>query len=233
MGKNPEVHDAHGSAQQPTTRKKTAVLEKATADRPAGTVRTLEQTPAERPTETVRTAEEIPPPVSQSAAPPKKAGSRPKMAAQQSKATVADAAQQSAADAASVKKSPRSAAVATEPRIPGLRKKTPPAPAEQNTAPARRRRTAARAPQDAAAAPTRTSRRSVNKAVVHTATPTAPPTSPPPTVPPISPEERLRMIRDAAYYRAEKRGFAPGHEYEDWLAAEREIDEWLRQRNSS
>jgi hypothetical protein len=40
----------------------------------------------------------------------------------------------------------------------------------------------------------------------------------------ISAAERLRMIQTAAYYRAERRGFAPGHEAEDWLAAEREID---------
>jgi hypothetical protein len=31
------------------------------------------------------------------------------------------------------------------------------------------------------------------------------------------------MIAEAAYYRAERRGFAPGFELEDWLAAEREI----------
>lgn len=31
------------------------------------------------------------------------------------------------------------------------------------------------------------------------------------------------MISEAAYYRAEKRGFAPGHECLDWLEAEREI----------
>lgn len=31
------------------------------------------------------------------------------------------------------------------------------------------------------------------------------------------------MIAERAYYRAEKRGFAPGRELEDWLAAEREI----------
>jgi hypothetical protein len=31
------------------------------------------------------------------------------------------------------------------------------------------------------------------------------------------------MIAERAYYRAEKRGFAPGHELEDWLAAEREV----------
>ena len=28
------------------------------------------------------------------------------------------------------------------------------------------------------------------------------------------------MIEEAAYYRAERRGFAPGHELEDWLQAE-------------
>ncbi len=39
--------------------------------------------------------------------------------------------------------------------------------------------------------------------------------------------ERLEMIRQAAYYRAERRGFATGHEAEDWLAAEAEIDAGL------
>jgi hypothetical protein len=32
------------------------------------------------------------------------------------------------------------------------------------------------------------------------------------------------LIATAAYYRAERRGFMPGHEQEDWLAAERDID---------
>ena len=36
--------------------------------------------------------------------------------------------------------------------------------------------------------------------------------------------ERQSMIAEAAYYRAENRGFAPGWETEDWLAAEKEID---------
>lgn len=36
--------------------------------------------------------------------------------------------------------------------------------------------------------------------------------------------EREAMIAEAAYYRAEARGFEAGHELEDWLAAEREID---------
>jgi hypothetical protein len=30
-------------------------------------------------------------------------------------------------------------------------------------------------------------------------------------------------VAEAAYYRAEHRGFAPGHELEDWLAAQEEI----------
>ena len=36
-------------------------------------------------------------------------------------------------------------------------------------------------------------------------------------------EELERMIAAAAYQRAEKRGFAPGHEIEDWLEAEKEV----------
>jgi hypothetical protein len=38
------------------------------------------------------------------------------------------------------------------------------------------------------------------------------------------PSSREALIATAAYYRAEKRGFLPGHEQEDWLAAERDID---------
>lgn len=36
---------------------------------------------------------------------------------------------------------------------------------------------------------------------------------------------RHHRIEVAAYFIAEKRGFAPGHELDDWLAAEREVDE--------
>ena len=35
---------------------------------------------------------------------------------------------------------------------------------------------------------------------------------------------RDARISEAAYYRAERRGFAEGGEIEDWLSAEREID---------
>ncbi len=43
-------------------------------------------------------------------------------------------------------------------------------------------------------------------------------------VPMTSAEERARMIAEAAYYLSEQRGFAPGHEVEDWLAAEQQVD---------
>lgn len=35
-------------------------------------------------------------------------------------------------------------------------------------------------------------------------------------------EERLSHIAESAYYKAEARGFFPGYELEDWLAAEAE-----------
>ena len=31
------------------------------------------------------------------------------------------------------------------------------------------------------------------------------------------------LTAERAYFRAERRGFAPGQEFEDWLAAEREV----------
>ena len=40
--------------------------------------------------------------------------------------------------------------------------------------------------------------------------------------------QRQAMIAEAAYYCAERRGFAPGHELEDWLRAEAEIAPSLR-----
>jgi hypothetical protein len=37
-------------------------------------------------------------------------------------------------------------------------------------------------------------------------------------------EQREAMIREAAYYHYAKRGYAPGHELDDWLAAEAELE---------
>jgi hypothetical protein len=44
-------------------------------------------------------------------------------------------------------------------------------------------------------------------------------------IPPTTAELR-EMVGVAAYYRSLGRGFAPGHELEDWLAAENEINEF-------
>lgn len=43
----------------------------------------------------------------------------------------------------------------------------------------------------------------------------------------ISANERRQLIAEAAYYRAEARGFAPNGEIDDWLAAEAEVDRRL------
>ena len=44
---------------------------------------------------------------------------------------------------------------------------------------------------------------------------------------PLSKEKRQEMIAEAAYYRAEQRGFHGGDPVIDWLAAESEIAEGL------
>jgi hypothetical protein len=40
----------------------------------------------------------------------------------------------------------------------------------------------------------------------------------------VDPQQRGALIARAAYFRAMHRGFAPGNELEDWLAAEAEVD---------
>jgi Protein of unknown function (DUF2934) len=44
----------------------------------------------------------------------------------------------------------------------------------------------------------------------------------------VTAEARRALIAENAYLRAERRGFAPGHEVDDWLAAEAEVDALLR-----
>ncbi len=41
--------------------------------------------------------------------------------------------------------------------------------------------------------------------------------------PALSAQERERLVAQAAYFRAEKRGFAPGCELQDWVEAEAEV----------
>lgn len=43
-------------------------------------------------------------------------------------------------------------------------------------------------------------------------------------------EIREEMIRKAAYLLAERRGFSPGHELDDWLLAEQQVDSRLANR---
>ena len=47
--------------------------------------------------------------------------------------------------------------------------------------------------------------------------------APPPIAPEIFDEQTRRRIAEGAYYRAQQRGFSPGYELQDWLAAEAEI----------
>jgi hypothetical protein len=42
-----------------------------------------------------------------------------------------------------------------------------------------------------------------------------------------APVDRDEMIRVAAYFRAVRRGFAPGYEVADWLEAQAEVDELI------
>jgi hypothetical protein len=44
---------------------------------------------------------------------------------------------------------------------------------------------------------------------------------------PVSAEERARMIAEAAYFRAQRRGFRNGDTVRDWAEAEAEIDAML------
>lgn len=48
-----------------------------------------------------------------------------------------------------------------------------------------------------------------------------------------STRSRQELIATEAYCRAEQRGFAPGCELDDWLAAERTVDERLRENSAN
>ena len=47
------------------------------------------------------------------------------------------------------------------------------------------------------------------------------------SAPAVSPDDRDRWVEVAAYYIAQRRGFAEGSPLEDWLAAEREFERLL------
>jgi hypothetical protein len=54
-----------------------------------------------------------------------------------------------------------------------------------------------------------------------------------PAAVPAGHEDVRASIALAAYFRSEQRGFAPGYELEDWLAAEREVNQHLRSNGGS
>jgi hypothetical protein len=45
----------------------------------------------------------------------------------------------------------------------------------------------------------------------------------------IDPDVRRQLVAAEAYFLAERRGFAAGHELEDWVAAEAAVDSQFRQ----
>jgi uncharacterized protein YegL len=49
----------------------------------------------------------------------------------------------------------------------------------------------------------------------------------------VTPDERHRMIEEAAYHRAEQRGFTDGDPLQDWLEAEAQVEIQLRDGRSS
>jgi hypothetical protein len=104
------------------------------------------------------------------------------------------------------------------------RKTAAKAPAAKASKPAAKAESkpAAAAPKHAAPASAKTPRAAA--APRPAATP-APAATPKKTARPEVPtgEARYRWITHAAYLRAEKRGFAPGREVDDWLAAEAEF----------
>ena len=74
-----------------------------------------------------------------------------------------------------------------------------------------------------------------------TTTPAAPSTSPDTEVTatqlerreiPSFSESREARIAEAAYWRAERRGFSGGQELDDWLAAEKEVDQDIAARQA-
>ena len=56
----------------------------------------------------------------------------------------------------------------------------------------------------------------------------------PPSARPASPDKDAReeMIRTAAYLLAERRGFRPGRELDDWLEAERQVERAMANRGA-
>ena len=88
----------------------------------------------------------------------------------------------------------------------------------------RTRRPAAKAPV-AAASRVAATKPTAAKAVApkKSPAPKKPATAPAAVPPGADGPDRDQLVRLAAYFRAERRGFAPGNDVDDWLAAEAEV----------
>jgi hypothetical protein len=116
---------------------------------------------------------------------------------------------------ASSKKTPAKAESATAAKKPAVKNPA----AKKATAPAAKPKAAAKKP-----APAADKKASAPKAAA--AAKSAP--KKPAKKSAVTPEDRYRMIATAAYFLAERRGFAGGYEMGDWIAAEAEIDAKLK-----
>lgn len=147
--------------------------------------------------------------VTEAAKPKKAAAAKPdSKAATTSKATATKATTKPAASAAEAAK-PKKAAAATK-----ATSTTSAKPASVAKAPAKAVSKVPAAPKAAASKPAGEVKKKAPAAKKLVEKPAAP-----------SPAERQRWVATAAYHRAERRGFAPGYEVQDWLDAEAEINE--------
>ncbi len=110
-------------------------------------------------------------------------------------------------------------------------------PSSEGAATQKPRRTASKAssattPESPSPKRARTSKAASAAAPAPVPTPSAPEPDAfqPQQAAPIHASERHRYVQEAAYFRAERRGFVPGFEHEDWLQAEAEVDARLHGR---
>lgn len=102
-------------------------------------------------------------------------------------------------------------------------------PSSEGAATQKPRRTASKAssattPESPSPKRARTPKAASAAAPVPTPSAPEPDTFQPQQAAPIHASERHRYVQEAAYFRAERRGFVPGFEHEDWLQAEAEVD---------
>lgn len=99
------------------------------------------------------------------------------------------------------------------------------------TAPTKSTSASASAPAKAEAKPAASSGATATKAAPAPAAKAQPAAAPPKpstikpamVVKPVSAGDRARMVAEAAYFIAEKRGFTPGRAEQDWAEAERQV----------